>query len=72
VRFLEREPGSKTAFTRDGYGRDVMDDLRIGDTIEYSYSTVGSNPVFKGVVAGSAPWQSIYPVQLRRVSIQMP
>jgi TPR repeat protein/transglutaminase-like putative cysteine protease len=73
VRFLEREPGLENSiYTGMVTAAIVMDDLRIGDTIEYSYTTVGSNPVFKGVVAGSAPWQSIYPVQLRRVSIQMP
>jgi TPR repeat protein len=73
VRFLEREPGlENSVYTGVVTIAIVLDDLRVGDTIEYSYSTVGSNPVFKGVVAGGATWQSIHPVQLRRVSIQMP
>jgi TPR repeat protein/transglutaminase-like putative cysteine protease len=73
VRFLEREPGLENSiYTGEVTIAIVLEDLRVGDTIDYSYSTVGSNPVFKGVVAGLSTWQSTYPVQLRRVSIQMP
>jgi hypothetical protein len=48
VRFLEREPGLENSiYTGVVTIAIVMDDLRIGDTIEYSYSMVGTNPVFK-------------------------
>src|SRR5690606_8276294 len=26
----------------------ILDDIRVGDQIEYSYSLIGDNPVFKG------------------------
>ena len=29
----------------------ILDDVRIGDTIEYSYSIIGMNPVFQGIFA---------------------
>ena len=73
VRFLQREPGLEhSEYTGRVTVNAVIDDLRVGDTLEYAYSLVGSNPVFKGAIASALPWQSSYPVQLRRVSIQVP
>jgi transglutaminase-like putative cysteine protease len=64
VRILEREPeldyrifdGSKSAHL-------FLEDIRVGDIIEYSYSLRGSNPVFGRREFGSIPLQWDAPIQ---------
>ena len=40
----------------------AIDDVRIGDTVEYSYTLSGLNPVFNNLVSGAAPLQWSVPV----------
>jgi len=40
----------------------VLDDLRVGDVVEYAYSRNGLNPVFNNLIAGAAPMQWKVPV----------
>ena len=64
VRVLQREKdleyrvldGSKTAHL-------FLDDIRVGDIIEYSYTVHGSNPVFAKRTFGELPLQWSVPVQ---------
>lgn len=39
-----------------------LDDVRVGDTIDYAYSRIGRNPVFEGRDFGSMPLQYSVPV----------
>ena len=48
--------GSKTASA-------MLDDVRIGDVVEYSYSIAGSNPVFRNLAAGTQSLAWSLPVE---------
>src|SRR5437870_347882 len=50
----------------------LVDDLRVGDTIEYQYSVVGDNPVFGGKFFNGASWDQASPVERRRVLLTHP
>jgi len=73
IRFLERELGlEQSVYNGTATVAVLVDDIRVGDTVEYAYSVIGSNPVFKGIAAEEAGWEYGSPVTLRRVSIQYP
>lgn len=46
-----------------------LDDLRVGDIVEYSYSISGHNPVFRNKVSGAAALQ--YDVPLDRIFVRV-
>jgi transglutaminase-like putative cysteine protease len=50
----------------------LLGDLRVGDTIEYSYSLNGQNPVFGGKFFAAAVWDQGYPTTLRSVILSYP
>jgi len=50
----------------------VVDDVRVGDTVEYSYTLEGANPVFEGKYFEFAFWDFDDPVELRRVILSAP
>ena len=72
VKVLQREKeleylvydGSKTASI-------FLDDVQVGDVVEYSYSLHGSNPVFGGRHAGRLELQWSVPVYQARASIEL-
>ena len=41
----------------------VMDDVRVGDIVDYSYSIKGANPIFAGRFSASVPVQTEQPVE---------
>ena len=41
----------------------VMDDVRVGDVIDYAYSIQGTNPVFNGHFSAIAPVQMVQPAE---------
>ncbi|MGK0442026.1 MAG: transglutaminase-like putative cysteine protease, partial [Pseudohongiellaceae bacterium] len=47
----------------------ILDDVRVGDVVEYSYSRTGSNPVFNNIYSYEAYFQWSVPVhrQLQRI-----
>ncbi len=73
VKILQRErdleylvyDGSKTANI-------LLDDVQVGDTVEYAYSTRGNNPVFGGLHAGRFDFQWAVPVHQARASLIVP
>lgn len=73
VRVLQRETaldyrifdGTRTASV-------FLDDVRVGDVVDYSYSIDGANPVFGGREAGSALLQYTEPVERLRVRLLYP
>lgn len=50
----------------------VLDDVRVGDTVDYSYSTRGSNPVFGGHDFGSMTLQYDVPVERSHARLLFP
>ena len=73
IRFLRREPeldsgvyaGSITAAI-------VINDVRVGDTLEVAYTVTGKNPVFGNRFADAASWDGVYPTLRRRVTVNAP
>lgn len=68
IRFLQREAGLESGT----YGGAVtamllLDDIRVGDTLQLVYSVDGDNPVFDGKYAQVVGWDRSEPVQLRRL-----
>lgn len=73
VRFLQRE----TALELGMYSGEVtasilVNDLRVGDTLEVVYSVEGQNPVFGGRYAGIVAIDQRAPQQSRRVILNYP
>jgi transglutaminase-like putative cysteine protease len=50
----------------------VLDDVRVGDTVDYAYSTTGSNPVFGGRRFGSIALQYGVPVERIHARLLLP
>ena len=49
-----------------------LDDVRVGDTIDYSYSTTGRNPVFKGLEFGALEFQYAVPIAHIHARLMLP
>jgi lipoprotein NlpI len=50
----------------------IIDDLRVGDTLDVAYSVIGQNPVFGNKFTYDAAWQSNLPVAQRRLVLTHP
>jgi transglutaminase-like putative cysteine protease/lipoprotein NlpI len=73
IRFLRREPELDNGI----YGGTVsaaivINDVRVGDTLEIAYTITGSNPVFGNRFFDAAGWDHAYPTQQRRVTLNAP
>jgi transglutaminase-like putative cysteine protease/lipoprotein NlpI len=73
IRFLRREPELDNGI----YGGSVsaaivINDVRVGDTLEIAYTITGSNPVFGNRFFDAASWDHAYPIQQRRVTLNTP
>ena len=73
VRFLQREGRLEQGV----YGGTVtvailLDDVRVGDSLEIQYSVEGQNPIFEGRFSDFAGWDQGDPIELRRVSVLHP
>lgn len=73
IRFLQRETGLEQGIYRGLLtALIVVNDLRVGDTIEYAYSLHGHNPVFAGKFIDGASWDLAFPTEYRRVILNHP
>jgi hypothetical protein len=73
IRFLQREMGLEAGmYSGEVTASVLVNDVRVGDTIEFSYSLDGQNPVFGGTFAGAASWDQTVPIALRRVVLNYP
>lgn len=73
VRFVQNERNVDSAiFTGWVTAVVVVDDLRVGDSLEVVYSILGDNPVFNGKYFDSISWDATAPVLLRRFVLDMP
>jgi lipoprotein NlpI len=68
VRFLERETGlEQGVYSGEVTASILVSDIRVGDTLEFSYSLHGQNPVFGGKFIETASWDQASPTALRRI-----
>ncbi|MES2101561.1 MAG: DUF3857 domain-containing protein [Pseudomonadota bacterium] len=73
VRFLQREAGLEQGIYSGVITASMLlSDVRVGDTLQLQYSIAGANPIFGGRYAQGVPWQRPVPVQLRRVTLNVP
>lgn len=73
VRFLQREVGlEQGVYSGEITASILVNDLRVGDTLEYSYTRSGQNPVFGDKFVDVASWDQGYPTLLRRIVLNHP
>ena len=73
VRFLQRETGlEQGVYSGEVTASILVNDLRVGDTLEYAYSLYGQNPVFGDKFIATVGWDQGYPAALRRVVLTHP
>ena len=73
ARFLQREGRLEQGV----YGGAItvallLEDVRIGDSLQIEYSVEGQNPIFEGRFSDFAGWDQADPIELRRVSVLYP
>lgn len=73
IRFLQREQGLENGvYSGQVTASILIDDLRVGDTLDISFSTSGQNPVFGTRYFGFALWDQSLPTLHRRVVLNHP
>jgi lipoprotein NlpI/transglutaminase-like putative cysteine protease len=73
LRFLQRETGlEQGAYSGIVTAAFLVDDVRVGDTVQLMYSVEGENPVFGGRYSTFTSWDEEIPVKLRRVTLSHP
>ncbi|MEA3173589.1 MAG: hypothetical protein QOF42_1000, partial [Gammaproteobacteria bacterium] len=73
IRFLQREQDLEQGVYSGRVTASILiSDLRVGDTLDVSYSIYGQNPVFSGKYTGIAGWDQSYPTLFRRVVLNHP
>ncbi|WP_249124576.1 DUF3857 domain-containing protein [Bradyrhizobium manausense] len=73
VRFLQREQDlERGVYSGRVTASILIDDVRVGDTIDIAYTMSGQNPVFAGKAFGLAPWDQGLPTAHRRVVLNYP
>jgi hypothetical protein len=50
----------------------VLEDVRVGDIVDYAYSVQGGNPVFTGCFSGRVQLQSSHPIERLRMRLLWP
>jgi lipoprotein NlpI len=73
IRFLQREQGLENGVYSGHVTASILiDDLRVGDTLDIAYSTHGQNPVFGGKYFGLSAWDQSLPTLHRRLVMNHP
>lgn len=73
IRVLQRETGlEQGVYSGEATISVLLDDVRVGDRVEYAYSTIGSNPIFGRRFIQYASWDLPYPTLMRRVEATYP
>lgn len=68
MRFLQREDGlERGLYSGTVSASGLVDDLRVGDSLELAYSTEGHNPVFGETYTDEASWDTLAPMSLRHL-----
>ncbi len=70
IRYLQRERGLEQGMYSGVVTASILlNDVRVGDQIEYAYTIVGENPVYDGKYSTSTSWDVEAPAAVRRISI---
>jgi transglutaminase-like putative cysteine protease/tetratricopeptide (TPR) repeat protein len=70
VRYLQRERGLEQGMYSGVVTASILlNDVRVGDQIEYAYTIVGENPVYDGKYSTTTSWDVEAPVAVRRISM---
>ena len=73
IRFLQREQDlERGVYSGRVTASILIEDVRVGDTLEIAYTTSGQNPVFAGKAFGVSPWDQGLPTAHRRVILNYP
>jgi lipoprotein NlpI len=73
IRFLQRETGlERGVYSGVVTASILINDVRVGDTLEYSYTLNGQNPVFGDKFVSETIWDQSYLTLLRRVILNYP
>ncbi len=73
IHVLQREAGLEARIYDGSKTLNVfLDDVRVGDTVDYAYSRIGRNPVFKGRDFGAVALQYGTPVARIRARLLVP
>ncbi|MFN0160957.1 MAG: DUF3857 domain-containing protein [Burkholderiales bacterium] len=73
LRFLERETGLESGVYSGQVSVSLLiEDVRVGDTLQFVYSIRGRNPVLGNLYSEATSWDAAAPVELRRVSLVAP
>lgn len=73
ITFVQREQGLEQGVYNGLVAASILvDDLRVGDTLEMAYTTRGENPVFQDRFSDSASWDQPAPTEWRRVTLRGP
>jgi lipoprotein NlpI len=73
IRFLQREQDlERGVYSGRVTASILIDDVRVGDTVEIAYTSSGQNPVFGGKAFGASPWDQGLPTLHRRVVLNYP
>ncbi|MGO9486872.1 MAG: S41 family peptidase [Rhodomicrobium sp.] len=73
VRFLQRETGLERGMYSGVVTASILvNDLRVGDTLEVLYSVQGQNPVFGSKMVQNTLWDAGYSTALRRAIVKTP
>jgi lipoprotein NlpI len=70
IRFLQREQGLDAGeLTGTVSALVLVDDLRVGDVLEITYSIIGQNPVYGAKFVDAGSWDASVPIRHRRVTL---
>lgn len=73
VRFMQREAGLESGiFSGTVTALILVPDVRVGDTLQVSYTEEGRNPVFGSTYADAVSWDQPEPTELRHVIVRYP
>ena len=73
TRLLEREPSLESGFyVGETTVQLLLEDVRVGDTLQLIYSVEGRNPVFGRVWADDFSWEYPVPITQRRLTVSHP
>ncbi len=73
VRFLQRETGlERGLYSGEVTASILVNDLRVGDTLDFVYTVEGQNPVFGGKFADTVVWDQRAPTAVRRLVVNYP
>ncbi|HEX5957078.1 MAG TPA: DUF3857 domain-containing protein, partial [Hyphomicrobiaceae bacterium] len=73
IRFFQRETGlEQGVYSGEVTAAILVNDLRVGDTLEVAYTRQGQNPVFGSKLIDFTSWDQAYPSLYRRVALTAP